>query len=125
MSDSVAEFEQADRSLRSAKILLTDGDANGATNRLYYALYHAVRGVLIDRQIAVPKSHSGLIAIFGTTFVKTGEVPSALGKLLNQVEHERLSANYSGDSIDTSSLPNLIAQGEIFVATLKGCASAS
>ena len=119
MNEAAAEFDQAERSLRSAKILLADGDGNGAMNRLYYALYHAVRGALIHRRIALPKSHSGLIAVFGAQFVKPGEISPTLGKLLNQVEHERLSADYSGDTIDAASLPNLIAQAEMFIAALQ------
>ena len=88
-------------------------------NRLYYALYHAVRSALSARQITLPKSHSGLIAVFGAQFVKPGEISPTLGKLLNQVEHERLSADYSGDTIDAASLPNLIAQAEMFIAALQ------
>jgi uncharacterized protein (UPF0332 family) len=119
VTDAAAQLDQAARSLRSSRVLLADDDANGAMNRLYYALYHAACAALIARSIDIPKSHSGLIARFGATFVKTGEFPVHLGKLLNQVEHERLSADYTGDRLDGSGLPGLISQGEAFIAAIQ------
>jgi uncharacterized protein (UPF0332 family) len=59
---AAAELVQAERSLRSSRVLLSDGDASGAVNRLYYALYHAARALLIAEGVEIPKSHAGLIA---------------------------------------------------------------
>jgi len=112
-------LEQAERSLRSSKVLLTDGDAAGAVNRLYYALYHAARSALIDSLTEIPKSHSGLIAAFGAKFVKSGKIALSLGKLLNRVEHERLLADYSGDATNAMEIPELIRQGELFLAAVR------
>jgi len=115
----MAQIDQAVRSLRSSKVLLADGDANGAMNRLYYALFHAACAALAYRGITVPKTHSGLIASFGANFVKSGEVSVELGKLLNQTEHERLAADYTGDVVDPAGLPTLIAKGETFIAAMQ------
>lgn len=119
------ELELADRSLRSARLLLGDGDGNGSINRLYYGLYHAVRAALVYRNIVPPKSHSGLIAAFGSNFVRTGEFPISLGKLINRVEQVRLLADYSGDTIETSEVPELIGQGDTFVETVRAFARAT
>lgn len=119
MSDAAGEFDQAERCLRSSRLLLADGDTLGAVNRLYYGLYHAARAALSDRGIEIPKTHSGLIARFGETFVKPGLFPIGLGRLLNQAEHLRLLSDYSGDQPDISLLPNLLAQAEEFLSAIQ------
>jgi uncharacterized protein (UPF0332 family) len=113
------ELEQAERSLRSGRILLTDGDTDGTINRLYYALYHAARAALADASVEIPKSHAGLISAFGTNFVKTGKISPSLGKLLNRLEHKRLIADYSGDEADPKELPELIAQSQLFLSAVR------
>lgn len=114
-----AEFEQATRSFRSSKVLLDDGDTNGSANRLYYALFHAARAPLMSRSADVPRSHSGLIAAFGSQFVKSGEIDLALGKLFNRVEHERLLADYSGEAIDAGALRRLFGDAELFLSAVE------
>lgn len=113
-SDAVrAELDQAERSLRSSKVLLDDGDTSGSINRLYYALYHAAKAALIAQGVDIPKTHSGLIAAFGASLVKTGKIDALLGKLLNKVEHERLLADYSGEAPEPSGIPALLQQAEL------------
>lgn len=113
------ELEQAERSYRSSKVLLEDGDVNGSANRLYYAIFHAARAALIQYSIEVPRSHAGLIAAFGFHFVKSGKIDLNLGKLFNRVEHERLLADYSGDRTDPDTLRELIVQGALFIAAVR------
>ena len=98
---------------------MSDGDTLGAVNRLYYGLYHAARAALTHRDIEIPKTHSGLIARFGETFVKPGDIPSSLGRLLNQAEHLRLLSDYSGDQPDPASLPDLLVQAEAFLKIVR------
>jgi uncharacterized protein (UPF0332 family) len=114
-----AELEQAERSFRSSKVLLDDGDINGSVNRLYYALFHAARGALLKEGAELPRSHAGLIAAFGVQLVKPGKIDVALGKLINRVERERLLADYSGDTTGVELLCKLIAQGEVFLAAVR------
>ena len=119
MNDASGEFEQAERCLRSCALLMSDGDTLGAINRLYYGLYHAARAALAHREIEIPKTHSGLIARFGETFVRPGDIPSSLGRLLNQAEHLRLLSDYSGDQPDPASLPDLVVQAETFLKAIR------
>lgn len=119
MNDTFGEFEQAERCLRSCKLLMSDGDTLGAVNRLYYALYHAARAALTQRDIEIPKTHSGLIARFGEIFVRPGDIPSSLGRLLNQAEHLRLLSDYSGDQPNPGSLPDLVVQAEAFLEIIR------
>ena len=116
---AVSELEQAERSFRSSKVLLDDGDVNGSVNRLYYALFHAAIAALINEGAELAKSHAGLIAAFGAQLVKSGKIDVALGKLFNRVEHERLLADYSGDTTDVKLLRELIAQSELFLSAVR------
>ncbi|OZB32613.1 MAG: DNA-binding protein, partial [Ferrovum sp. 34-44-207] len=40
-------LDKADRAISSAEVLLLDGDAEGASNRSYYAMFNAARAALI------------------------------------------------------------------------------
>lgn len=60
----------------SAKVLLDTGDADGACNRAYYAMYDAARAALLASgspvEPEVSKTHSGLISAFSLHLVKAG-----------------------------------------------------
>ena len=51
--------------------------------------------------------------------VKPGWLPVELGRCLNQVEHIRLLADYTGEAIEQSQAQWAIDQAEIFVATIE------
>lgn len=50
-------------------------------NRSYYAMYHAVTGLMLTENV-VRKKHSGLIAEFNMLFVKTGKFDKRFGRAL-------------------------------------------
>ncbi|HWK44501.1 MAG TPA: HEPN domain-containing protein [Stellaceae bacterium] len=115
MSDAREQMRQSERCLRSSRVLLNEDDPNGAVNRLYYALYHAARALLMHRDLPVPKTHSGLIGAFGNEFVKSGELPVEYGRLLKVVEQQRLAADYADDAVDASLLPALYKRADAFL----------
>lgn len=86
-----------------AKLLLEAGDADGACNRAYYAMFDAARAALFTSGAAIrpeiAKTHNGLISAFSLHLVKTGRVSVDLGKALNKAEELRLIADYKGDPI--------------------------
>ena len=67
---------KARRALASSQLLLTEEDADGACNRAYYAMFSAVRAVLIAsgfEEVAITtKIHRSLISAFSLHLVKTG-----------------------------------------------------
>lgn len=82
-------------------MLLDAGDADGACNRAYYAMFDAARAaLLISGVMESTRTHSGLISVFSLHLVKTGRVPVELGKSLNKAEELRLMADYKGDPIE-------------------------
>jgi len=61
-------LQKAHTALASAKLLLESGDADGACNRAYYAMFDAARAALMAFQnsdeVLTIKTHSGLISSF-------------------------------------------------------------
>ena len=116
-------FEKAIRAVSSAQLLLDSGDADGACNRAYYAMFDAARAALLasDAPVVpeVVKTHSGLISAFSLHLVKTGQVPVELGKAFNKVEDPRLIADYKGDPVELEDAAWAVQQAERFVQTMK------
>lgn len=110
---------KARRALQSARVLLDSGDADGACNRAYYAMFDAARAALIASgapvEAEVARTHSGLISAFTLHLVKTKCVAVELGKALNKVEDLRLIADYKGDPLDQADAAWAFEQAVQFV----------
>lgn len=107
----------------SAKVLLDNGDADGACNRAYYAMFDAARAALLMSgapvEPEVAKTHNGLISAFSLHLVKTGHVPVELGKSLNKAEELRLVADYKGDPVEKEDAVWAVSQAQTFVQTMQ------
>jgi len=77
-------LERAREALEEAGILLNTGHANTFVNRLYYACFYAVSGLLLTRDLSSAK-HSGVRALFHQNFVKPGIVSTELGKIYEKL----------------------------------------
>jgi uncharacterized protein (UPF0332 family) len=102
---------KAVRAAASAKLLLDSGDADGACNHAYYAMFDAARAALLVSgapvEAEVVRTHGGLISAFSLHLVKTGRVPVELGRGINKAEEIRLVADYKGDPLILSRPPGL------------------
>jgi uncharacterized protein (UPF0332 family) len=107
----------------SAKVLLDTGDADGACNRAYYAMFDAARaallasGALVGHEVA--RTHNGLISAFSLHLVKTGRVPIELGKAINKAEELRLIADYKGDPLEKDVAAWAVSQAQSFVEAMQ------
>ena len=114
---------KAKRAVTSAKVLLDAGDADGACNRSYYAMFDAAHAALLMSGAPVreeiARTHSGLIGAFGEHLVKTGRVSKDMGRTLNRAEEIRLVADYKGDSVEAQDAQEMIEQAESFVMSLR------
>jgi uncharacterized protein (UPF0332 family) len=93
MNDLEEDFLKSYDILESAKVLLETGFEDGAVNRIYYAYFWAVKGLLSQKDIYV-KSHTGTQSKFAETFIKTGLIPEKYGKYLGKLEDKRQLADY-------------------------------
>ena len=107
----------------SAKVLLDTGDADGACNRAYYAMFDAARAALLSSgapvEPEIAKTHNGLISAFSLHLVKTGRVPVELGKTLNKAEELRLVADYKDDAIEKEDAAWAVGQAQVFVQAMQ------
>jgi len=53
--------------------LLERDSLRSSVNRAYYAAYHAVRALLASEGVN-PKTHKGVLTMFGEKFIKTGKI---------------------------------------------------
>lgn len=111
------------RALASAKLLMADGDFEGACNRAYYAMFDAAHAALLRLEKSINpaeiKTHRGLIAAFGKHLVKPGLLAAELGRSLNQVEQARLLADYTGEEVDAERARWAIEQAGLFVEAMR------
>jgi uncharacterized protein (UPF0332 family) len=115
--------DKASRALTSAKLLLADGDIDGASNRAYYVMFDAAHAALLwsgaHINPAETKTHSGLIGAFGRHLVKTGRIAPDFGRSLNEVERIRRLADYTGDDISHEKATWAIQQAETFLQVMQ------
>lgn len=65
------ELNRAARAMEAANLLFEQGLLNDAVSRLYYSLLHTVRALLLTEGLE-PKSHEGVLRVFGLHFIKEG-----------------------------------------------------
>lgn len=86
-------IEKAGRYLRSAEILIQDGDYDSAVSRAYYAMFYAAEAALLKKEMTF-SSHKAVISAFGSHFIKTGIFEKQMGRDLNIIFDERQLGDY-------------------------------
>jgi len=84
---------KARRNIRSAKMLLADGDCDTAVSRAYFAMFYAAEALLLSKGLAYSK-HSAVIAAFGKEFVKPGVLPAEFHAHLREAAEARNISDY-------------------------------
>jgi uncharacterized protein (UPF0332 family) len=78
-------------------------------------MFDAARAALSKSGHALPKTHQGLITVFGERFAKTGILPPELGRDLNRAEELRTLADYMGQSVQMDHAEALVRSAHEFV----------
>ena len=90
-----------------------------AANRMYYACYYMASALLLKNGQSA-HTHGGVIGLFGLHFVKTGVVPSELGKFYSQLFELRQTGDYDDWKVVTENdIKPLIPEAEAFLETLE------
>ena len=84
---------RARKYLRSAELLLNDGDYESSVSRSYYAMFFCVQALLLTKGSSV-SSHKGLNSLFSEHFVKTGLLPKDMSRELNRAFEKRQLGDY-------------------------------
>lgn len=93
MKEIKSLMERAEKYLRSAKILLKEGDYESSVSRTYYAMFYCAQAMLLTKNLSF-SSHKGVISAFGEQFVKTGIFPKEMGRELNRAFEKRQMGDY-------------------------------
>ena len=90
-----------------------------ASNRYYYACYHAVQALLIKNGLS-SHTHDGLITSFGLHFVKTGKVDRKLGAFLSRIEQLRKKEDYNCFySISEEEIATMIEPAKVLILRIE------
>lgn len=112
---SQRRLAQAKQCLVSAKTLLSINDQRGAVNRAYYAVFHAMRSVLILEGKDFAK-HSGVISYFRKTYIKTGVFSVESSDTITALFDSRSTSDYDDEfEFTDEEVRELIAEAERFV----------
>lgn len=116
--------------LRQAQQALDDADGARnvelsdavVINRLYYACFHAAQAVLYDRGHD-PRSHGGVLSLFGSEVVVNGDAPREHGRFLNRLSELRKQADYGYGRTDED-IDTLLSRTKRFVAEMESLCTA-
>ena len=118
MKEATALIKRAQRYLKSADILLKDGDRESSVSRTYYAMFYSAQAVLLTKSLSF-SSHKGVIAGFGEHFVKTGIFPKEMGREFNRAFEKRQVGDYDYTFvISDDEAQQMLQSGKEFVSTI-------
>jgi hypothetical protein len=86
-------IKRAKEDLEAAHLLFDNGNYRIANNRAYYAIFHALRAVLVFDDFDSSK-HSGVIAEFRRRYIKTGIFPVEMSKMIGLAFTIRNASDY-------------------------------
>ena len=86
-------LQKAYRNIRSARLLLADGDFDTAVSRAYYAMFYVAEALLLSKGLAYSK-HSAVIAAFGREFARAGVMPPEFHAHLRAASEARNISDY-------------------------------
>ena len=115
-TDAIARTE---RYLRTAKMLIDDGDYASLVSRSHYAMFYVTRA-LLRRAGSEPQTHSGLRNQFGLHFVKEGPLSERFAGMLNDAEEMRTLADYAEEFVITEDdTRRTLRDAETFVGRIR------
>lgn len=88
------ELEKVGEAVREADLLFANGLLSGAVSRLYYAVLHAVRALLLTKGIEA-RSHEGALRLLGLHFVKSGVFETRFSHFFSMLMKLREEADYN------------------------------
>ena len=86
-------IEQANNSIDTVQLLITNKKYNAAINRIYYVMFYMLLAVAVKENFETSK-HQQLIGWFNKTFIKEGRLPKRFGKMVSQTFKSRQVSDY-------------------------------
>jgi len=100
---------------KEAEIMINSGYWNASVNRIYYACYYAVSGLLLMKTIET-NSHKGIRQMFGLHLVQTGLVSKEDGRFFSDLYDRRQTGDYDDFFLyDEETVLDLFNQAKGFI----------
>ena len=90
---AIYRLEQAKENLEEAQALFNINKYKGASNRAYYAIFHAIKSILALEETDF-KKHSSVLAYFNKEYINKGIFSKELGKRVNEARLFREKSDY-------------------------------
>jgi uncharacterized protein (UPF0332 family) len=88
------EIDRANEAIRAANLLFENGFVRDAISKLYYSLLYTIRALLLTEGLE-PKSHEGVLRLFGLHFVKPGSFEAKDSHIFSKLMKFREEADYN------------------------------
>lgn len=88
-----AMLDKGQRVLRAAREHHAEGDADFASSKAYYAVFHLMQAVLLTKRRTFSK-HAGVISGFSEHFIKPGLFPKDFARVIQKLRRDRELGDY-------------------------------
>lgn len=88
------EIDRANEAIRAAHLLFENGFVRDAVSKVYYSPLYSIRAVLLTEGLE-PKSHEGVLRLFGLHFVKPGAFEPKDSHIFSKLMKFREEADYN------------------------------
>jgi len=120
-------WAMAERANQSAHVLMSDGDARGAANRAYYAMFYAARVSLAASEPALvdSKRHPEILRRFSKHFVLERGANPKLGSVFKNAYKLRIDADCGFAPVDRARVERALGSLALFLSELKSVTTVS
>ena len=113
------ELERAHETFEEIEVMRQAERWNGAANRIYYSIFHAVNALLISDGLQVAR-HQGSHALFSQHYIKTGRLPKGFGRFYNNLQTLREKSDHNCFyDVDKQDVIEGIEKASIFIKTIE------
>jgi len=114
------QLEKAEERLEAANYLLEGKYYEDAVSRAYYSMYYAAKAILTLKNVE-PKTHEGVLSMFGLHAIRENEVEEYYGKALRFAKEEREKSDYDvAVEISKEEAESIVEDAEKFLERIKG-----
>lgn len=111
-------ISRAFETLKEAETMLENEYWNASINRIYYACFYAVSGLLLKKGVDT-STHKGIRQMLGLHFVQTGLVSRESGKFFSDIYDRRQTGDYDDYVLyDKETANSLLSLAKGFVSEI-------
>lgn len=93
MKEIESLIRKSKRFIKTADVLINEGDFDSSISRSYYAMFYSVQALFLTKNLSF-SSHKGVISAFGEHFIKTNIFPREMGREINRAFEKRQIGDY-------------------------------